>query len=514
MSPGTVVAVPPSALDNDTEQGNKMHNENCTIQYDAESKAVTGARFLSDSPSTSLFSKLFCDEVILKIWKTAVEHLNREDPPQSFPETCPQTGPQAGQYLYRDAEFWTCGFFPGSLYCLLERSARYPQTFLAGEHGQAATREVLRSELLSVCRRWAEPLHDMSNRKDTHDIGFIVEPALRRDYELTGDMRSLRSIINAAESLASRYSETTKAIRSWDQFVNNGNNYVDKDSEFLVIIDSMCNLDLLYYAGHHASSRRLIDIATIHAHTIRQTHLRREPNVPGSKYPTFSTCHVANMCPKTGEILKRLTAQGFSDTSTWSRGQAWAILGFAQTYLWTKDEVFLQTACGLADYFIMRLISSPPCVEKVRNGVHAGRYVPLWDFDAPVNEESPLRDTSAAMIAANGMLLIANSCAASGDFEFFQKYYTAATSIVNETIALCFAEGKLDLVQKANGNGSCSVIARPAENGTVGTFECILKCATANFNGNWADKYADHGLVYADYYLLEFGNRLLQFGYV
>lgn len=174
-----------------------------------------------------------------------------QDPPQTFPETCPQKGHHAGQYLYRDAEFWTCGFFPGSLYCLLERSVKYPQAFL-NEKGQSPDgRELLRTRLLDVCRRWAEPLHEMSNRKDTHDIGFIIEPALRRDYELTGDERSLKSILNAAESLASRYNETTKAIRSWDSFVNNGNNFIDKESEFLVIIDSMCSkLNFFLYIQH------------------------------------------------------------------------------------------------------------------------------------------------------------------------------------------------------------------------------------------------------------------------
>lgn len=81
----------------------------------------------------------------------------------------------------------------------------------------------------------------MSNRTDTHDIGFIVEPALRRDFELTGDSRSLESIIRAANNLASRYSETTKAIRSWDTFVNNRHRYTSKETDFLVIIDSMCS---------------------------------------------------------------------------------------------------------------------------------------------------------------------------------------------------------------------------------------------------------------------------------
>ncbi|OAA72356.1 Six-hairpin glycosidase [Cordyceps fumosorosea ARSEF 2679] len=433
-------------------------------------------------------SKLFSDTVILKIWKTAVDHLTREDPPQSFPETCPQTGPQTGQYQYRDAEFWTCGFFPGSLYCLLERSARYPQAFLTEKPDGAEARERLRSELLGVCRRWSEPLHDMSNRKDTHDIGFIVEPALRRDFELTGDARSLASVVNAAESLASRYSERTRAIRSWDRFVNNGNNLVDKDSEFIVIIDSMCNLDLLYYAGHHASSQRLIDIATTHALTIRETHLRPEPSDPGCRHPLFSTCHVANLSPKDGRVLRRLTAQGYADSSTWSRGQAWAILGFAQTHAWTGNPIFLQTACGLADYFLLRLRSAPDCVEPTR-------HVPLWDFDAPVEDEQrPLRDASAGMIAANGMLLMANALAAAGDGELFEKYYRAAMAIARDTIELCYARDEMRLVRREEGNtGSVSMVARRASD-CEDPFDCILKHSTANYNGNWTD-------------------RLLQFGY-
>lgn len=87
----------------------------------------------------------------------------------------------------------------------------------------------------------------MAHRKDTHDIGFIIEPALRRDFELTGNQRSYRSILTAAESLATRYSETTKAIRSWDTFVNNGHNFHSKQDCFLVIIDSMCSGFFLYF---------------------------------------------------------------------------------------------------------------------------------------------------------------------------------------------------------------------------------------------------------------------------
>lgn len=235
--------------------------------------------------------------------------------------------------------------------------------------------------------------------------------------------------------------------------------------------------------------------------------------VPGSKYPAYSTCHVTDMCPKTGNISKRLTAQGYSDTSTWTRGQAWAILGFAQTYTWTKEKIFLQTACGLAEHFIARLESAPACVEQVCNGDKVGRYVPLWDFDAPIDEKDPLRDTSAAMIAANGILLLSSCLMAADDAETSHRYYKYATTIVQQTIKLCYADDALELVAENDSAGFVrAIFSRHSSEGE--SFECILKGATANFNAGWTDKYANHGLVYADYYLLDFGNRLLQLGYV
>ena len=374
----------------------------------------------------------------------------------------------------------------------------------------------------------------MAHRKDTHDIGFIVEPALRRDYELTGNEQSLRSILTAAESLATRYNDKTRAIRSWDRFINNRHHYTDRDSGFLVIIDSMCSkcslvnlysvntglsltavgidLDLLYYAGHHFSSQRLIDIATTHAHTVRKTHLREVTPSKGSKRPQYATCHVANLCPETGEIRQRLTAQGFSDSSTWARGQAWAIMGYAQTYSWTKDPVFLETACGLAEHFIDRMETAPQCVEiEQADGGKTGRYVPLWDFDAPIDEKNPLRDSSAGVIAANGMLLMYSAMMASGNSTDGLRFFQYAMKIVKDTLELCYATDELKLVLRGTANGDVEAVAESA-NASVPSFDAILMKATANFNENWTDKYYDHGLVYGDYYLLEFGNRLLQMG--
>ena len=81
----------------------------------------------------------------------------------------------------------------------------------------------------------------MSSRTDTHDMGFIVQPALQRDWELTGNNDSLQSVINAAYALASRYDEKVKAIRSWDAAINDRYSITDMNTNFLVIIDSMCS---------------------------------------------------------------------------------------------------------------------------------------------------------------------------------------------------------------------------------------------------------------------------------
>ncbi len=45
-----------------------------------------------------------------------------------------------------------------------------------------------------------------------------------------------------------------------------------------------------------------------------------------------------------------------------------------------------------------------------------------------------------------------------------------------------------------------------------GTWDAILKHSTANNNKNALSRYSDVGLVYADYYFLEFGNKVATHG--
>ncbi|KAG0645329.1 Unsaturated glucuronyl hydrolase [Hyphodiscus hymeniophilus] len=411
-------------------------------------------------------AELFSENVAAKIWRVAAGHLEQEDALANYPEFIPTEGPTAGKYTTKFADFWTCGFFPGSLYALLERTMKYPKYLPSSNFDRLE----FQAQLLELCRTWSDPLHRMAKRTNTHDLGFIVQPALRMDWELTGNTRSFQSVVTAANSLSSRYNEKLGAIRSWDQCHNTKESITDKETNFLIIIDSMCNLDLLFYVGHHTSNQRMVEIATSHALVVLRSIVRDD----------FSTYHLANLDPETGNIKVQRTHQG---------GQGWGILGFTQTYVWTKNPIFLDAAINMANYFLDRLAIS----------THSYPYVPVWDFDAPVPRDTPpLRDTSAGMIAANGLVLLHQI------LNNNSPYLAAAIQIAKETVDLSLS---LDKARFSIGHDGRVAVEK-------GTFDGILMNATANNNELAVKRYSDHGLVYADYYFLELGNKLLRMGLV
>lgn len=455
--------------------------------------------FASGIPSPSLVPELFSENIIAKAIRTAQCALNAL--PAAFPELVPHEAGHDGSYSLREADFWTCGFFPGELFLLLERLIRYPHSV---ELPSSISLLQLREQLATLCQAWAQPIRGMDGRTDTHDIGFIIMPALRLDWELFGNYRSLNSIVKAAHSLATRYVPDARAIRSWDLLKKKDIEILDQEENMIVIIDSMCNLDLLFYASHHTQDPSLAEMAHAHAETLLRSHLRPEPVMSASQDAYhgqwYSTCHVANLDPRTGNLHTRLTAQGYQDDSTWSRGQAWGIFGYAETYKWTRDRRFLDASCGLAEYFLYRLETAPEYVTT-------GRYVPLWDFDAPIEDKDcPLRDSSAGAIAANGMLILSQSLAMVGEATLSARFRGAAMRIVQDTLEFALAPEKAQLVAGAYQHISAE------ETVTGKRYDGLLKYGTANNNVNARKRYANHGLVYGDYYLVEFGNRLLRMG--
>ncbi|KAJ5297028.1 uncharacterized protein N7443_007921 [Penicillium atrosanguineum] len=465
---------------------------------------------------------LYSENVIAKIWRVAESYINNHvcdishvhDFPlirqisdhefsiqpslETYPEYVPESGPLTGRYESKPVKFWTCGFFPASLYCILERCTKFPRHSplpLIQSDRISTLGSSQYAQLQALCRSWSAPLHAHALRTNTHDLGFMLHP-LRMDWELTGDTSSLRAYITGAESLATRFDERVGAIRSWDQAMSHIYDIRDKENNFLIIVD---NMDLIFYAAHITKNATLSAIATQHARTVLKTLIR----------PDASTWHVANLdqhAPQQGTVKNNMTHQGLADDSTWARGQAWAILGFAQTYKWTGDADFLGACMRLTEHFISRLQASP---------VKMCPWVPLWDFDDTSGELDSygdrLRDASAGMVAANGMLLLHQVLQVQGDGGEFaehdgRRYLDVALNIARDTIQYA-----LDKEDQAR-------LQVDAETGKVrvppGSWDAILRHSTANNNPNAMTRYKDHGLVYADYYFLEFGNKLLRMGLV
>ncbi|KAJ5663322.1 hypothetical protein N7507_004053 [Penicillium longicatenatum] len=455
---------------------------------------ANGIKISPQTPSERAIEALFSASAAAKIWSVAARALGSVSPPILYPEYTDKSG----NYIYRTLDFWTSGFFPGSLYLLLERSMRYPQG-----KSQSPGREIQckphNLQIEYLCRWWTANLHKNALKQDTHDLGFMIAPWAMKAWQLHRDPSAYNTLIMAAHSLASRFNATTQCLRSWDICITQRYKFTDPSRDFLVIIDNMLNLDLLFWAAKETSNPALYDVAKAHAHTSRKNHIRDDN----------STFHVVNFDAETGDVKSRFTNQGYSDDSCWARGQAWGILGFMQTYEWTQEPAFLNTARDLAGYFVSHLPADG---------------VPYWDLTAPVTDTSP-RDTSAAMVAACGFLLLYK--ALKGGIEadhYLQEAFKLVAAVVHahmspQTLQFeataptrqvpvypegstdgCFTDG-FDLLRVSWKSES-----------TVGNCETILEGATINNYEFAPRKWSNHGLVYADYYFLLFGDMLLRMG--
>jgi unsaturated chondroitin disaccharide hydrolase len=217
-----------------------------------------------------------------------------------------------------------------------------------------------------------------------------------------------------------------------------------------VIIDNLMNLELLFWAADQpGGDPEWAELATRHALTSMRVHLR----------PDGSTAHVALFDPVTGAFERQETWQGQSATSTWSRGQAWAIHGFTDAHRLSGRPELLDAAQRAADWYLARLPTD---------------HVPYWDFGAPDIPHAP-RDASAAAIAASGLVELGRLTGS----ERGAGYRRAA-----EDILASLASGYL----------------------TVGApDEAVLTHSVGFFRKN---SEVDVGLVYADHYLLEAISRL------
>ena len=333
---------------------------------------------------------------------------------QSFPEL---TGPD-GKWICEENGGWVGGHWTGLLW-------------LAYAHTGQSTFE-------RAARIWTDRLAPRQFDTTTHDLGFLFELSHLLAAKFTGDESFYSPALQASRTLIRRFNPRGGYFQAWGPLEGTF------EQRGRAIIDTMMNLDMLFWASKTSGEPQFADMAVAHARMAQQRHLR----------PDGTTSHVTDFDPETGAFLKQDTHQGLSATSCWSRGQAWAVYGYAETFRETGDVQFLETSRLLAEY----MLAHQPADR-----------IPYWDYASPLIPND-VRDSSAASILSSGLLILAG----------------LETDPAKAERWTAEAKNMLSALWENYTSRGC-------------TEESILIHGTRSKPHN----YMDHGLIYGDYYFLE-----------
>jgi unsaturated chondroitin disaccharide hydrolase len=261
--------------------------------------------------------------------------------------------------------YWTSGFWPGALW---QAAALAPSGGLFASWALAATLAHLGQE--------RHPSHDVGFEYGESSLAgfnaFCAVPAAagpRFGGSLCDRLRE--SVVRAADELVA-LAATNAHAGTIPTTPTSGD----------TLIDSMMNIAILPFASRVTGDPAYVRLASGHAHRVAALLVR----------PDGSTIQSVTFDRATGQVLFTSTHQGLSAASTWSRGQAWAVYGFAVAASELHDRALLRVAVRTAGY--------------VARHLPAGG-VPRWDYDA--SPGAPL-DVSAGVITAAGLLHLARAC--------------------------------------------------------------------------------------------------------
>jgi len=326
---------------------------------------LTTQSFAQSAQNKKLFKQAFAEAAAQ--YKVLAQNL----PADKFPKTY---FPKTDKYEWSGSGWWCSGFYPGSLLYIYEQTK------------DQAT--------LTEANRILKVLEKEKFNTSTHDLGFMMFCSFGNAKDIDPKPEYKEILIQSAKSLASRFDPKVGCIKSWDSNKN----------EYLVIIDNMMNLELLFWATKVTGDSSYYKIAVTHANTTMKNHFR----------PDYSSYHVINYNATTGEVQQKRTAQGFADESAWARGQAWGLYGYTVMFRETKNPIYLKQAQNIAK-FIMSNPNMP--ADKI----------PFWDYNAP-NIPNALRDASAASVTASALLELAKYSTSKLNKAYFKK---AETILVN-----------------------------------------------------------------------------------
>ena len=204
---------------------------------------------------------------------------------------------------------------------------------------------------------------------DHHDLGFLYSLSCVAGYKLTGSAEGRKAGLLAADKLMERFQEKGGFIQAWGELGARDN--------YRLIIDCLLNIPLLHWAFLETGNPVYRNAAVRHYEAACNNVIRDD----ASAYHTFY------FDPGTGEPLKGVTRQGYSDDSAWARGQAWGIYGIPLNYRYVKDDSAFNLFKGMTNYFLNRLPEDEVC---------------YWDLIFTDGSEQS-RDSSAAAIGVCGI---------------------------------------------------------------------------------------------------------------
>lgn len=312
---------------------------------------------------------------------------------------------------------WTSGFYAGNLWQIYK-----------------LTGDIRYKEKAAI---WNAFIEKEKFNGGTHDMGFKVYCSFGKGLKVEDNPKYKKIIVKSAQTLITRFNAKIGAIRSWD--------HSKELFDYPVIIDNMLNLELLFEASKISGDPTFKNIAIQHANTTLKNHFRKDN----------SCYHVVDYDTLSYGVRKKATFQGFSDESSWARGQSWAVYGFTMAYRYTKNKKYLKQAEATAKYYINN-----------KNMPEDG--ISYWDFNDTSIPNAP-RDASSAAVMASALIELYSFTKNQAYLDYSNKVINALSSdkyLLNETVEAPF----------------------------------ILNHST----GNWPKKdEIDQPIVYADYYFLE-----------
>lgn len=257
-----------------------------------------------------------------------------------------------GKYDITPNDRWTSGFLIGVLWIAYE---------LTGD-------EKFRKIADEKCESMIDRINTMY-MIGHHDMGFMYSPSCVASYMLTGNQQAKDAALKAADYLMTRFNPRGNFINAWAHPIEDEE--IVRGANFL-IVDSLFNIPLLYWASNVTGDTKYKDVAKKHLDTVLK-YIVREDN---------SSYHAYFFDYDTGDPVRGGTAQGASDESCWARGQAWAIGGLALNYKETHDENDIVCFKKVLDYYIDH--------QPEDN-------VAFWDLIFTDGDDEP-RDSSSAVI--------------------------------------------------------------------------------------------------------------------